>query len=403
MAKKDKLMILAFSAVPFIMVLGNSMLIPEFPQIKKALDISQFRVGLLITTFSITAGITIPFLGYLSDQIGRKKVVVPSLIIYGLGGVICGSAAILLENPYKIILVGRAVQGLGAAGTAPIVMAWIGDIFQSEKRSEVLGIIEAANGVGKVTSPILGSIVGLISWVALFFFYAILSIPIAAGVYIWGEEGEINNSGNFKKYLQQIKKILKEKGLSLLSTILAGMLVLFILFGLLSYFSDILETDFKIKGVVKGLVIALPILFMSITSYINGVVLKKINKYFKIAINIGLAAVLFSLVGLNFFNQQLTAYLILFSIIGIGTGLVLPAVNTLVTSSTKSEQRGIVTSVYGSARFIGVALGPPAFSFMEGLSLPTMYLGGSAITFVVLIVTFIFIKEKGMKPPEKSS
>ena len=402
MAKKDKLMIFAFSTVPFIMVLGNSMLIPEFPQIKNALDISQFKVGLLITTFSITAGITIPFLGYLSDQIGRKKVVVPSLIIYGLGGVICGGAAILLENPYKIILVGRAVQGLGAAGTAPIVMAWIGDIFQSEKRSEVLGIIEAANGVGKVTSPILGSVVGLVSWIALFFFYAVLSIPIAAGVYFWGEEGEIDNSGDFKKYLKQIKKIIKEKGVSLLTTILAGMLVLFILFGLLSYFSDILETKFKIKGIVKGLVIALPILFMSITSYINGVVLKKINKYFKIAINIGLAAVVISLFGLNFFNQQLTLYLILFSIIGIGTGLVLPAVNTLVTSSTKSEQRGIITSVYGSARFIGVALGPPAFSFMEGISLPTMYLGGSAITFVVLIVTFIFIKEKGMKPPEKS-
>lgn len=75
-----------------------------------------------------------------------------------------------MDNPYNIILIGRVVQGVGAAGTAPIVMALVGDIFQSEQRSEALGIIEAANGIGKVVSPILGSAIGLISWIALFFF-----------------------------------------------------------------------------------------------------------------------------------------------------------------------------------------------------------------------------------------
>ncbi len=80
-----------------------------------------------------------------------------------------------MEEPYTIILIGRGLQGLGAAGTAPIVMALIGDVFKSEKRSEILGIIEAANGAGKVASPILGAAIGLISWIALFFFYALFS------------------------------------------------------------------------------------------------------------------------------------------------------------------------------------------------------------------------------------
>ena len=92
MEKKYKIMMLAFSGVPFIMVLGNSMLIPEFPQIKAALNISQFQVGLFITAFSISAGITIPFLGYLCDQIGRIKIIVPALLLYGAGGIISGLA-----------------------------------------------------------------------------------------------------------------------------------------------------------------------------------------------------------------------------------------------------------------------------------------------------------------------
>ncbi|MEJ6950667.1 MFS transporter [Natronospora cellulosivora (SeqCode)] len=402
MDKKHKLMMLAFSGVPFIMVLGNSMLIPEFPQIKQALDITQFQVGLLITAFSITAAIAIPFFGYLCDQIGRIKVIVPSLIIYGAGGLISGIAALVMENPYNIILVGRVVQGFGAAGTAPIVMALVGDIFQSEQRSEALGIIEAANGAGKVLSPVLGAAIGLISWIALFFSYAILAIPIAAGVWFWGEEKHEPKKQKIKEYIQKIGKVFKKRGFSLISVILAGMLVLFVLFGLLAYFSDILETRFQINGFTKGLVIAIPILFMSISAYVTGHVLKKIKKYFKISIISGLVLITVMLVLLYYFNT-LTLYLILFSLLGIGAGLVLPSVNTMVTSATDKDQRGVITSIYGSARFAGVAVGPPTFTFLLDYSRMLMYFSGAGISLLVLLISIFFIKEKGMVPESDSA
>ena len=396
MEKKNIKMIAAFSAVPYIMVLGNSMLIPEFPQIKAALNLTQFQVGLFITVFSISAGLAIPILGYICDKIGRLKVIIPSLIVYGLGGVICGLAAVFISKPYNIMLIGRAIQGIGAAGTAPIVMALIGDVFQSEKRSEVLGIIESANGIGKVTSPILGSLIGLISWKALFFFYAFLSIPIAIAVHIWGEEDDDKRKKN-GSYLNNIKKIITQKGFSLISAILSGMLVLFILFGFLSFFSDLLENKYEIKGLYRGAVIAIPILFMSLTSYINGVVLKNKNKYYKYVVMTGLLFTSISLFILNFITS-LIPYVAVFTLSGIGAGLVLPAVNTLVTSSTKSKQRGIITAFYGSARFTGVALGPPVFSALEKIGLNYMYIGSSLISALILIIATIFLKEKNMKP-----
>ncbi len=397
MKNKENLMLLAYSGVPFIMVLGNSMLIPEFPQIKQALHISQFKVGLLITIFSITAGLAIPILGYLSDQYGRIKIIIPSLLLYGSGGLICGTAAIFLNRPYYIILTGRAIQGLGAAGTAPIVMALVGDLYQSNKRSSILGIIESANGVGKVSSPILGSLLGKISWIALFFFYAALALPIAFSVHYFGKEGNIKTNKSFKKYIQNIKKIIQNKGKSLISIILAGMLVLFILFGLLPYFSDLLENKYNIRGLFKGLIIAIPIFFMSIVSYCTGLYLKKINSNFKITINIGLGIIFISLIILGI-TKNFYIYIIALVLIGMGTGLVLPAVNTLVTSSVSSSQRGIITSLYGSARFIGVALGPPTFSFLQNINILAMYTGGVIITLVVLTITIIFVKEKCMKP-----
>ena len=399
--KKNTLMILAFSAVPFIMVLGNSMLIPEFPAIKKTLDISQFEVGLFITIFSLSAGLTIPLLGYISDQIGRKKVIIPALLLYGTGGIISGTAALLLDQPFIIILIGRGLQGIGAAGTAPIVMALVGDLFQSEKRSEVLGILEAANGIGKVVSPVLGAAIGLISWIALFFFYAFLAIPIAIGVWVWGREKHKPQKQGFKPYLQEIIKIFKNKGFSLLATISAGMLALFCLFGLLSYFSDLLEVKYHIQGLSSGLIIAIPILFMSITSYFDGLLLKKIKKYYKVSILTGLSLIPAVLFILNFI-EALYLYVFFFSLLGIGTGLILPAINTLVTSSTASNQRGIITSIYGSARFLGVAAGPPVFSFLEEINLSLMYFGSSGIAVIILILAAIFIKEKGMTPPKKN-
>ena len=158
-------------AVPLIMVLGNSMLIPILPQMKQALNISQLEVGLVITLFSVPAGLTIPLAGLLSDRLNRKWIIAGALTIYAVGGLIAGLSAIFLKtNAYLPIMVGRVLQGIGAAGTAPISMALASDIFTSNERSKVLGMLESSNGLGKVASPILGSIIGLIAWWAVFLF-----------------------------------------------------------------------------------------------------------------------------------------------------------------------------------------------------------------------------------------
>jgi len=159
------------AAVPFVMVLGNSMLIPIFPQLKKAMHLTQFQVGLIITAFSLPAGLLIPFTGAASDHVGRKTIMAPFLALYGLGGLIAGFAALLLDNPFPVVVAGRIVQGIGAGGTYQLAMALTGDIFQSSERVKCLGYLEAANGLGKVLSPILGSLFGLISWYATFFAY----------------------------------------------------------------------------------------------------------------------------------------------------------------------------------------------------------------------------------------
>ena len=83
-----KLSVFVLSLVPFLMVLGNSMLIPEFPTIKSQLHISQFQVGLLITCFS-AAAVAIPFLVTFLTGLG-KVIIIPAVLIYGIEVIAAG-------------------------------------------------------------------------------------------------------------------------------------------------------------------------------------------------------------------------------------------------------------------------------------------------------------------------
>lgn len=110
------------------------MLIPILPTIEKKLHISSFQVSMIITIYSIVAILLIPIAGYLSDRWGRKMVMVPSLLIAAIGGAITGWVSWKVDNPYNWILIGRAIQGIGAAGAMPVVIPCVGDLYKDENK-----------------------------------------------------------------------------------------------------------------------------------------------------------------------------------------------------------------------------------------------------------------------------
>lgn len=400
-----KQMILPFTvlcAVPFIMVLGNSMLIPLLPAMRSEMNLTLFEAGLIITAFSVPAGIVIPIAGYFSDQFGRKVIITPALITYGTGGLIAGTAALLMTNPFIMIMVGRVIQGIGAGGTYQLAMALTGDIFQSSERAKVLGILEAANGLGKVVSPITGAALGLLIWFAPFFAYGLLAIPIALAVWFLVKEPAQDQKRKAAKsqYLQELKNIYKEKGMSLAACFLAGAVVLFILFGVLSFISDILEQQYQIRGIASGLLIAIPVASMAITSYLSGLILqKKIGNILKYVTLGGLIILGFAMTIIAFVENIYILFAALI-IMGIGTGSVLPAINTLITSAAETSERGIITCVYGSTRFFGVAMGPPAFGLVTEVGKLPLFLVASGLILTSIVIGFMLINSKALLPPE---
>ncbi|MHB9145535.1 MAG: MFS transporter [Symbiobacteriia bacterium] len=403
----------ALMSVPFVMVLGNSMLIPVLPEMKAAMHLTQLQNSLIITAFSIPAGIAIAFAGFLSDRYSRKVVIAPSLIIYGLGGVIAGLGAVFLrESAYGIVLTGRVVQGIGAAGTAFVAVALAADIFTSNERTKALGLMEASNGLGKVLSPILGSLIGLLAWFAPFFFYAVLCVPSAAAIWFLVKEpkhqGEVPTA---REYYRKVLEVFKRKTGSLLASFFAGTVVLFLLFGVLFYFTEILEKEYHIEGLRKGFIIAVPVLVMSITSYFTGKSLQHQQNLMKPVVWIGLAIEAAGLATPSLLKNNWVLFAAI-AVMGLGSGLALPALNTLITSAARKQERGMVTSAYGSVRFFGVAAGPPIFGILMNSGRVTLLLVAAALAAAAAVVALIFIKPAQMntqggqggtwKPPEEA-
>lgn len=382
----------AIASIPLVLVLGNSMLVPILPDMERELGISQFQSSLVITLFSVSAGLVIPFSGYLSDRFSRKAVIIPSLTLYGAAGILAGFGAVW--ESYWVIIVSRALQGIGAAGTASIAMALVGDLYDGATESKVLGLTEASNGIGKVVSPIIGSLLALIIWYAAFFAFPVFCfISLVSVIWLIKEPAREKEPLKFKAYAQKIGGIMKEKASWLVTAFFAGSLALFILFGVLFYLSNILEEPpYSIDGVVKGLVLAIPLLGMVITSYTTGSVIKKNGILMRWLMNIGLVLMTVSLALTIFLFNNIYIFIGLLTLSSIGTGLLLPCLNTMITGAVSKSERGMITSMYNSLRFLGVAFGPPLFGWMMEKSHSIVFITVSALSLVALGLVFFLIK-----------
>lgn len=391
-----KMALFALASIPLVMTLGNSMLIPILPLMEKEIEITAVQSSLIITIYSIVAIILIPFAGYLSDRIGRKKVIIPSLIITAIGGGICAFAAWKMEQPYVLILVGRFLQGIGAAGAFPVVLPTVGDMFEDEQDvSAGLGIIETSNTFGKVLSPIIGALLAISIWFLPFVFIPIFSsIAIILMVFFvkskpHKKEGQTTTS--FKQFLNQIKEIFHHNGKWLLSTFAIGCLNMFILFGFLFHFSSLLEETYRLNGVWKGVVLAIPLLFLCIASFVAGKKIGKNKIVMKWVIFVGNLTAATSLFFVKT-DSVLWFYTLLLSIAGIGIGLSLPALDALITEGVEKQVRGTITSLYSSMRFLGVAAGPLIIALIMDIEASYIYYLLAGTSVVACILTFVLIR-----------
>ncbi len=393
MAKSGFLSLAAIASIPFIVTLGNSMLIPVLPVMEHELGISTFQSSLIITVYSIVAVVFIPLAGIASDRVGRKNVIIPSLAITGAGGLISALATILAVHPFYFILAGRFIQGIGAAGAFPIVFPLMGDLFSDEEDvSHGLGIAETANTLGKVISPILGTLFAALAWYVPFFTIPILSLLSLLMIAFWIDDSKAKKKTMaISSFFKLLKDVFKEEGKWLTAVFLSGIVIMTNLFGLLVYLSKILEDSYRIVGIKKGLALAIPLVSIALSSYLAGKFIGREKTIMRRTTLIGFLLVATACFAMVFFHELWSLFAFI-SVAGVGFGISLPSLDAIITESIEKEHRGTITSVYSGMRYAGVAIGPPLFSVLLLYSVESIFLVASGLSLMAAILVFTLIR-----------
>ncbi|WP_255195523.1 MFS transporter [Halorarius litoreus] len=169
--------------VVFIDLLGFGILIPVIPLYAKFFGANEFVGSLLIATYSLFQFVGAPILGRLSDERGRRPILLLSLLGSVLAWTLFGLAGELgpllgATNGLVVLFVARALAG-AMGGNIATANAYIADITPPEDRAKGLGILGAAFGLGFVFGPAISGVVS--SPFALAFFRDVLpaAIPVS--------------------------------------------------------------------------------------------------------------------------------------------------------------------------------------------------------------------------------
>ena len=136
-------------------LVGFGIVVPILGRYAERFGANGLQVGLMFASFSVAQMVFAPILGRISDKVGRKPVIVFSLIGTAVGSFVTGAAGALW-----VLFLGRILDGASGASVA-VAQGAVADIAPSEQRARLMGMLGAAFGVGFVVGPALGGLAAL--------------------------------------------------------------------------------------------------------------------------------------------------------------------------------------------------------------------------------------------------
>lgn len=362
--------------------MGIGLVDPILPAISRALEATQSQTMLLFTSYLFITGIAMFFTSWVSGKIGVKKTLIIGLVLIVAFAALAGASSNVNE-----ILGFRAGWGLGNAlfistALAAIVGAATGGSGQA------IVLYEAALGIGMAVGPLVGGVLGTISWRGPFFGTAVLmAIALVAIIGFLKLPDQAPNANRIS--ISASFKALRNPALLALS--ITAVFYNFGFFVLLAYTPFPLEAAAQAVGLEFGATELGYVFFgwglaLAITSVL---VAPPATRKF------GLRPVLFTMLSalavllgaMAMFHNQLTVLIVLV----IVAGLVLGVMNTALTEAVMEATdlpRNVASSTYSGVRFLGGAIAPAvAGPLAAAAGAPAPYwLGAGAVLVAILVL-----------------
>ena len=334
--------------VTLVSAMGVTSIAPAFPRIAASLRLSEREVVMLITVFTFPGIVLSPVMGVLADRFGRKKVIVPSIFLFGIAGVACG-----LTDNYRLLLAFRLLSGVGGASLGGLNQTVIGDMFEGERRNSALGYNASVLGIGTMAYPAIGGALALLGW-NYPFFLSLLAFPAGLLVCFGLRNPEPSGRLPMAAYAAEALRAVRAGGVM---PAFAATLSTFILLygGLLAYFPFLMHNRFGAQPSTIGLMLAATSLTTIIGSFHLGGALRRFRPRTIIVASFFMYAASFALM---IHAATMPFLLVPMLIYGLANGINIPCVQMLLSGCAPMEYRGAFMSFNSTVLRLGQTAGP---------------------------------------------
>lgn len=194
--KNERLLLLILAAIMFTHIMDFMIMMPLGPQLMRIFQISPQQFALLVSSYTITAGITGFIAAFMIDRFDRRN----SLLLVYIGFT-AGTIACAFAPTYAILLITRSLAGAFGGVLGALILSMVSDAVPLERRAKGIGIVMASFSVASVFGVPFGLfLASKFSWHAPFLFLGIFSAVVTGFVlfFIPSMRGHIATNGKHK-------------------------------------------------------------------------------------------------------------------------------------------------------------------------------------------------------------
>jgi MFS transporter, ACDE family, multidrug resistance protein len=370
-------------------IMGGPAIGPVLPELSKFFAVSPSEIQLVMAAYFLPIGIATPILGILSDRIGVKKVLIPSLLLFGIAGSCCAFA-----GNFQTLIWWRFLQGLGSASLNLISLTLISTIYRGKALTLAMSIGVSAIGASTAIYPILGGVLAGFSW-RYPFLLATLAFPMLMLVLMvlkLPRQASGSKNSSIKIYLTKVWQSINN------STVLGLMLVMGSIFliqsgSFITYIPILAGVNFGASGLFIGLILASMSVSLGLVASQLGRLTRHVSEITLIKVAFAIAAIALAMIPFIASVGLLFVPSILF---GIALGLAIPSGQEILAKLSIDDTRAGFMAVNVSVQSLGIGLGPLMAGIFAGVwGIHGVFWATAALSVVTLAVFHFLLLQAG--------